>query len=61
MERDRNATRMLSALALTALRLKSYRHSLYILYLVTLLNLPIQTSDGNDINQFTRELPKTEF
>jgi len=55
MERDRNATRMLSALALTALRLKSYRHSLYILYLVTLLNLPIQTSGGNDINQFTRE------
>ena len=61
MERDRNATRMVSALPLTALRLKSYRHSLYILYLVTLLNLPIQTSDGNDINQFTRELPKTEF
>lgn len=61
MERDRNATRMLSALPLTALRLSSYRHSLYILYLVTLLNLPIQTSDGNDINQFTRELPKTEF
>jgi len=25
------------------------------LYLVTLLNLPIQTSGGNDINQFTRE------
>ena len=61
MERDRNATRMLSPLTLTALRLSSYRHSLYILYLVTLLNLPIQTSDGNDINQFTRELPKTEF
>ena len=61
MERDRNATRMLSALALTALRLSSYRHSLYILYLVTLLNLPIHTSGGNDINQFTRELPKTEF
>ena len=61
MERDRNATRMVSALPLTALRLSSYRHSLYILYLVTLLNLPIQTSDGNDINQFTRELPKTEF
>ena len=61
MERDRNATRMVSALPLTALRLKFYRHSLYILYLVTLLNLPIQTSDGNDINQFTRELPKTEF
>ncbi len=61
MERDRYATRMLSALALTALRLSLYRHSLYILYLVTLLNLPIQTSGGNDINQFTRELPKTEF
>jgi hypothetical protein len=55
MERDRNATRMLSALALTALRLILYRYSLYILYLVTLLNLPIQTSGGNDINQFTRE------
>jgi len=55
MERDRYATRMLSALPLTALRLSSYRHSLYILYLVTLLNLPIQTSGGNDINQFTRE------
>jgi hypothetical protein len=55
MERDRNATRMVSALPLTALRLKFYRHSLYILYLVTLLNLPIQTSGGNDINQFTRE------
>jgi len=61
MERDRNATRMVSALTLTALRLSSYRHSLYILYLVTLLNLPIHTSGGNDINQFTRELPKTEF
>ena len=61
MERDRNATRMVSALPLTALRLKFYRHSLYILYLVTLLNLPIQTSGANDINQFTRELPKTEF